>query len=210
VSATRVLVLRHGQSEWNASGRWQGQADPPLTALGLEQAHIAGRLLTTECPSFDAVVSSDLQRAVHTADAIAELVGCEVRVSDRDWRENDAGEWQGLMASEIREQWPGWLEAGRRPPGFETPTSTWSRASRALAAIHDRWPGGCVLVVSHGGVIRVMRQHLAGVDNRFPNLAGSWFESEPHPISPPQWRVGSLLFPLDLAADDLRNSGAPE
>lgn len=204
--ATRVLVLRHGQSEWNASGRWQGQADPPLTALGFEQAAIAGRLLATECPAFDVVLSSDLQRARHTADNVARLVGCANRESDARWRENDAGEWQGLMASEIREQWPGWLESGRRPPNFETPESTWSRVEGALTDIHSHWPGGCVLVISHGGVIRVMRQRLAGVDNRFPNLSGSWFEKGDEPV----WKVGSLLFPLDLAAEDLRNSGAPE
>lgn len=203
---TRVLVLRHGQSEWNASGRWQGQADPPLTALGFEQAGIAGRLLASECPPFDAVMSSDLERARHTAESVARSVGCEVLTTDPRWRENDAGEWQGLMASEIREQWPGYLENGRRPPGFETPASTWSRAEAALTDIQARWPGGCVLVISHGGVIRVMRQHLAGVDNRFPNLSGSWFETD----DGSEWKVGSLLFPLDLAAEDLRNSGAPE
>ena len=71
--ATRVLVLRHGQSEWNALGRWQGQADPPLTTLGRLQARQAAELLVSECPSFDLVISSDLKRAVVTADLIAEI-----------------------------------------------------------------------------------------------------------------------------------------
>jgi len=68
---TRLLALRHGESEWNALGRWQGQADPPLTETGLLQAVAAGEQLGT----FDAVWASTLQRAAHTAAIIAEAIG---------------------------------------------------------------------------------------------------------------------------------------
>ena len=215
---TRVLVVRHGQSEWNALGRWQGQADPPLTTLGRLQARQAGSLLASECPPFDLVISSDLERAAVTADLIAEVVGCPHRRVDPRWRENDAGEWQGLTRQEIQAQWPGWLEADRRPPGFESAESTQSRAMAAFADIVGYHGGGCILVVSHGGVLRLLRRLLTGTEHRFPNLGGSWFEHDAtsrHAGSDAGsdaggWRAGSLLFPLELIAEELRNHGAVE
>lgn len=211
---TRVLVVRHGQSEWNALGRWQGQADPPLTTLGRLQARQAGSLLASECPPFDLVISSDLERAAVTADLIAEVVGCPHRRVDPRWRENDAGEWQGLTRQEIQAQWPGWLEADRRPPRFESAESTQSRAMAAFADIVGYHGGGCILVVSHGGVLRLLRRLLTGSEHRFPNLGGSWFEhdeSSTHAGSDAGgWRAGSLLFPLELIAEELRNHGAVE
>ena len=204
-STTRVLVLRHGQSEWNALGRWQGQADPPLTTLGRLQARQAGHLLSTECPTFDLVISSDLERAAVTGDLLAEEIGCVHRRSDARWRENDAGEWQGLTRQQINEGWPGWLDADKRPPNFETVESTTGRTLQAFGDIVKFHPGGCILVVSHGGVIRLLRRHFTGKDHRFPNLGGSWFEHDGS-----QWLAGSLLFPLELIAEELRNTGAVE
>lgn len=186
--------------------RWQGQADPPLSDLGLSQARLAAGLLATECPSFDAVVTSDLERARVTGNLIADVVGCERRSVDERWRENHAGEWQGLTPDEINQQWPGYLSNNRRPPNFETVESTVARATAALASVATEHPNGCVLVVSHGGVLRLLRQHFGGPDTRFPNLAGSWFEHE----SKTGWSNGSLLFPLELIADELRNTGAVE
>lgn len=212
---TRILVVRHGQSEWNALGRWQGQADPPLTTLGRLQARQAGSLLASECPPFDLVISSDLERASVTADLLAEVVGCPNRRVDPRWRENDAGEWQGLTRQEIQAQWPGWLEAERRPPGFETAESTRARAMAAFADIAEYHRGGCILVVSHSGVLRLLRRFLTGSEHHFPNLGGSWFEHDPvesdsSSDAPAGWRAGSLLFPLELIADELRNHGAVE
>lgn len=207
---TRVLVVRHGQSEWNALGKWQGQADPPLTTLGRLQARQAGGLLASECPPFDLVISSDLERASITADLLAETVGCSSRRVDARWRENDAGEWQGLTRHEIQAKWPGWLEADRRPPGFETAESTQRRAMAAFGDIARFHPGGCVLVVSHGGVLRLLRRLLTGSEHRFPNLGGSWFEHDSTDDGHGGWRAGSLLFPLELIAEELRNHGAVE
>lgn len=203
---TRVLVLRHGQSEWNASGRWQGQADPPLTALGLQQARLAGGLIATECPAFDAVVTSDLERARITGQTIASVIGCDAHRLDVRWRENHAGEWQGLTQAEIRVQWPGYLDNDQRPPNFETVESTTARASQALDAIVQQNSGQCILVVSHGGVLRLMYEHLGGGQQRFPNLAGSWFEHS----AQTGWTCGALIFPMQLIADELRNTGAVE
>ncbi|MFM8562617.1 MAG: histidine phosphatase family protein [Acidimicrobiia bacterium] len=202
--ATRVLVLRHGQSTWNASRRWQGQADPPLTDLGRTQARSAAGLLANECPPFDAVVTSDLERARVTGEIIAEVVGCPRVASDPDWRENHAGEWQGLTPDDINRDWPGYLSANRRPPGFETVESTIARTTRALDRLAVDHPGGCVLVISHGGVLRLLRQHFGDADTRYPNLSGGWFEHD----AQASWRNGSILFPLELITDELRNTGA--
>lgn len=203
---TRVLVLRHGQSEWNALGKWQGQADPPLTDLGRQQAQLAGHLIATECPPFDAVVTSDLDRAAETGRAIADILGCVVHHVDPRWRENHAGEWQGLTPDEIRSQWPGYLESDRRPPGFETVASTVARARAALDDIAARHPGGCVLVISHGGVLRLLQSTMTGTQQRFPNLSGSWFEHGA--IS--GWTMGSMLFPLQRITIDGRIEGTVE
>lgn len=215
-SATRVLVLRHGQSEWNALGRWQGQADPPLTALGEQQARIAGRLLASECPPFDAVVTSDLGRARLTGETIARIIGCQTLELDPRWRENHAGEWQGLTWDQIRQQWPGYLESNRRPPNFETAEATISRSLAAFDDLVSRFTGRCVLVISHGGVLRLLHDFLGGPEQRFPNLSGCWFEHDPdretsrdmsQDIS---WRLGSLLFPLQVVVDELRVAGSIE
>lgn len=202
-------MLRHGQSEWNALGRWQGQADPPLTDLGRQQARQAAELLATECPTFDAVITSDLDRAQETGLTIARILGVEVHHLDARWRENDAGEWQGLTPEEIRTQWPGYLENDRRPPGFETASSTVARARAALDDIADRHRAGCILVISHGGVLRLLQTEFTGTQQRFPNLAGSWFEHRTqHQIT--GWKMGSLLFPLQRIAIDSRIEGSVE
>ena len=120
---TRVLLIRHGQSEWNADGRWQGQADPPLTDLGRHQALHAARNLGT----VDAIVASDLQRASETALIIAEALGVGPVVLEPGLRERDAGEWSGLTRAEIERDWPGYLD----PP----PTD---RHAGFAPAIHGR------------------------------------------------------------------------
>ena len=111
---TRLLLVRHGQSVWNAEGRWQGQADPPLSELGERQAEAAGSAIEP----VDAVVTSDLVRASRTAEILGDSLGVPVEV-ERGFRERDAGEWSGLTRVEIEEAWPGYLADHRRPPGFE-------------------------------------------------------------------------------------------
>src|ERR1700704_2099238 len=96
---SRVLLVRHGQSEWNALGKWQGQADPPLSDLGRAQARSAAHSLG----SLDAIYASDLQRAMETAAIIANALGIGPVVVDPDLRERNAGEWSGLTRAEIPE-----------------------------------------------------------------------------------------------------------
>lgn len=179
IRPTRLLVIRHGQSTWNAAGRWQGQADPPLTPVGelqaLQAASVLGEL--DEVGGWDAVVASDLQRAAQTASIIADELGHSRVHLDRNLRERHAGEWQGLTRLEVEAQFPGYLASGQRPPGFETHESAADRALAALRAVAERHPGGAGLVVSHGGIVRALRVML-GLDDdlAFPNLSGQWFE----------------------------------
>jgi probable phosphoglycerate mutase len=187
---TRVLLVRHGQSEWNALGRWQGQADPPLSDLGRRQARSAALALG----SLDAVFGSDLQRAVETAVIIADALGVGPVVLDADLRERDAGEWAGLTRAEIDRDWPGYLDpppadkhtsfgaapagrsAQRRPPGWEPDSSVLARAERALYRIDSAVGGGDVLAVTHGGLIYVIEGHLGAGFARLANGAGRWIE----------------------------------
>ena len=171
MSPCRLLVLRHGQSEWNAARRWQGQADIDLTDLGREQARRAAERLT----GFAVIASSDMKRARETASIIAAVTGAELTEPDPRLRETDVGEWQGLTHDEIESQWPGYLDAHRRPPSFEPDSAIVSRVSAAFSDIAARHPGGEVLVVSHAGVLRVMRRHLGVADQRIANLGGSHF-----------------------------------
>ncbi|MGQ0830855.1 MAG: histidine phosphatase family protein [Microthrixaceae bacterium] len=195
---TRVLLVRHGQSEWNADGRWQGQADPPLTDLGRAQALHATRALG----QVDAIVSSDLQRAAETAEIISEALGIGPVARMPGLRERSAGEWEGLTRAEIERDWPGYLEPpppvqgsaealgpaaqaarnggmGRRPPGWESDESVVARALGALAVVHELTPDGDVLVVTHGGLVYAIERLLGAGFVRLPNLGGRWLEVGP-------------------------------
>ncbi len=186
--ATRVLLVRHGESEWNASGRWQGQADPALTDRGRDQAATAARALG----ALDAIWSSDLERALVTATIISTELGIGPVIVDPDLRERDAGEWSGRTRAEIEAQWPGWLapsddrhgtfgrtiDPALRPPGWEPDESVLARALAALAHIHDEVGDGEVLAVTHGGLIYVLEHHLDGHVTRLSNGAGRWVSVE--------------------------------
>ena len=170
-AAAHLLVVRHGQSEWNAVGRWQGRADPPLTTEGRRQAAVAARALGT----FDAVVSSPLQRAAETAAIIAEHLGIGPVLTDPDLMERDAGEWQGLTRTQIEAQWPGYLEHGKRPPAYESNESMVGRVVGALSRVAEQADGGEVLVVAHGGVVYALEESCGEHWHRIPNLGARWF-----------------------------------
>ncbi len=167
---TRILVTRHGQSTWNASGRWQGQANPPLSDLGRRQAAMAAERLGT----VDLIVSSDLDRALHTATIISEALGVGPVVVEPGLRERDAGEWSGLSRHEIEQAWPGYLDAHRRPPGFEGDEPFLTRIHEALAAIEVEYRGAELLVVSHGGVVYALEREQDIPHEHLPNLGARW------------------------------------
>ena len=169
---TRVLLVRHGQSEWNAEGRWQGQADPPLSGLGRRQAREAAMLVGT----VDAIWASDLQRAAETAAIIANDIGVGPVVLDPDLRERDAGEYSGLTRAQIEERFPGHLAARKHPPGWEADADLLARALQAVHHIAEATPGGEALAVTHGGLVYTIEAHLGIPHERLPNLAGRWIE----------------------------------
>ena len=170
MATTRVLLLRHGQSEWNALGKWQGHADPPLTALGRAQALAASRSLGT----LDAVVASDLQRAHETAEIIASQLGIGPVLVDARLRERDAGAWTGLTRADIDHTYPGYLDDGRRPPGWEGAETLAVRVVAALRDAHGAYHGGDVLAVAHSGVIRAVELSLNHDGGVLPNLGARW------------------------------------
>jgi probable phosphoglycerate mutase len=170
VDETRILLVRHGQSEWNASGRWQGQADPPLTTHGRLQAQEAAQALG----ALDAIWASDLQRASETALIIAQALGVGPVVVDEDLRERDAGEWSGLTRDEIHQRYPGYLDEGRRPPGWESDERLYARARAALGRIAAEVGGGDVVAITHGGLIYAVEGHLGAAFDRIGNVEGRW------------------------------------
>ncbi|HJR25386.1 MAG TPA: histidine phosphatase family protein [Acidimicrobiales bacterium] len=172
---TRVLLVRHGQSEWNADGRWQGQADPPLTDLGRAQAHHAARALGV----VDAIVASDLVRALDTAVILAGELGVGPVVVDPDLRERHAGDWQGLTRVDIEAGWPGYLDDRRRPDGWEPDEDLLVRATGALVRIHDLVAGGEAIAVTHGGLVYVLEGAFGEPFERLPNLGGRWVDVGP-------------------------------
>lgn len=170
-TTTRLLTVRHGESEWNAIGRWQGQADPPLTDAGVLQATAAAQHLG----GFDGVWASRLQRAALTAEIIAEQLGIGPVQLHPGLMENAFGPWEGLTVAEIEAGWPGYLADNRRPDGAEQPDAVVARGLAALREIAAAHQGGEVLVVTHAGLIRTLRRACDGSDVRFNNLSGCWF-----------------------------------
>jgi broad specificity phosphatase PhoE len=195
----RLLLLRHGQSTWNADGRWQGQADPPLSALGEEQAYDAARRLRPG--QFARVVSSSLRRALRTAVILAEALHLPVHV-DPDLQEIDVGDWQGLTRAEIRAKAPDaladWSEGrSESTPGGELRTHLTDRAQAALLrAAASSSPGERVLVVSHGALIRNLDRALGLVPEGIGNLAGRWYEVDGDGVLAPA-EIVSLADPED-------------
>ncbi len=168
---TRLLIVRHGESTWNADGRWQGQADPPLSNLGRAQATQAARRVG----QVEAIWTSPLDRAASTAEIIAAEIGIGPVLTTELVRERSVGEWSGLTRAEIELRYPGFLEARKSPPEFESDESVLARAIPALLAIARATPGE-VLVISHGGVIRTLERSLGVEPTPLPNLAGRWID----------------------------------
>ena len=182
---TRLLLVRHGESTWNADGRWQGQADPPLSQRGRQQAADAARAIGT----VDAVVTSDLERAAATGATIARILAVDRVATEPRLRERDAGSLSGLTRHQIHQRFPGLLPddpAGfvpdddgrpRWPDDWESDAALWQRVEVALRAIGQLIPGGDVVVVTHGGVIYAIERHLGGEGRgRLANLDATWLE----------------------------------
>ena len=154
---TRLIVWRHGRTEWNFTGRFQGQTDVDLDDIGVEQTEASAPRLAAYRP--DVIVSSDLRRAARTAEALAALTGLPVDL-DKRLRERDFGPWQGLTRQEIRERFPEDLarwHAGEpiENPAVETIDDMAKRVCAAFRDVAERvGVDGTAVVVTHGGAAR--------------------------------------------------------
>ena len=159
-SRVRLVLWRHGQTPWNAQGRFQGQTDIQLDEVGVEQAERAARLLAALRP--DVIISSDLSRALATAAPLSRLTGLTV-TTDKDLRERHGGAWEGLTDVEIRTRYP--AEFARWwPPEGESSATVADRAGSAMERIADSLqPGSLAVVVSHGAAIRLGAARLLGL-----------------------------------------------
>jgi broad specificity phosphatase PhoE len=177
VTVRRLVFWRHGETDYNATGRMQGHLDSALTPVGWNQARFAVPALARFEPGL--VIASDLRRATDTATVLTDAIGVPLRI-DKRLRETHLGEWQGRTGAEVDEQWPGerdrWrLEATWAPPGGESRVDVADRAEEVvtdlLAAEED--PGETVLLAAHGGLITGLTARLVGLPlELWPSLGG--------------------------------------
>ena len=173
----RIVLWRHGRTEWNASGRFQGQTDIDLDEIGRAQAWESARRLAALEP--DLLISSDLRRTRDTIAALAEITGKPVQLDVR-LRETFAGEWQGLTGAEIASRYPEEYKAWRagdpllKVGGGETRQDVAERMAAAVRDIAARLADdGLAVLTSHGGAARLGIAALIGMPlERFTNIGG--------------------------------------
>jgi broad specificity phosphatase PhoE len=162
---TTILLVRHGETDWNNEGRWQGHADRPLNEAGRTQALVLAESLAGR--QIDAVYSSDLVRAHATARIVADQLGLPVEL-DAGLREVDVGEWSGRAHDDLERSDPEgfrrWREGGKGWQGGESYEQMGERVVATVLEIAERHPGGTILIVSHGGSIRACRATAAGLE----------------------------------------------
>jgi len=152
-------MVRHGQTDWNVEGRYQGQVDIPLNDAGLQQAQELAKQL--EEVHFDAIFSSNLKRASQTAMCVATLKNMEIQYDFR-LREISQGVWEGMLFSDVVQYYEKEVEKRRleplttRPPGGETVMDVANRVRDAVENIACRYPSGRILLVAHGVVISTL------------------------------------------------------
>jgi glucosyl-3-phosphoglycerate phosphatase len=197
MTAARLIIWRHGRTEWNVDARFQGQADLPLDGVGYAQANRAAEVLAAYRPT--GLYSSDLSRSYQTAAALAERTGLEI-ITDKRLREIHVGSWEGLLGAEVkaadpdlaRRLWAG--EEVRRSPTGESPSEVAERMAEALTEIveaaEDR---STVVVVTHGLSGRVGACRFVGLPLEHWRLFGglsncAWVSIERH-RSGKYWRI---------------------
>ncbi|WP_174536401.1 bifunctional RNase H/acid phosphatase [Micromonospora chalcea] len=168
--ATRLILVRHGETERTVRKHYSGRGDVPLTERGRAQARATAARVATLAPSVAAVVSSPLSRCTATAEAIAAQVGNPPVRTDDDLIECDFGVWEGHTFAEVRERWAAeldaWLASTRvAPPKGESFVTVAERTGRAVDRLRSAYPGETVVVVSHVSPIKlVLRDALAACD----------------------------------------------
>jgi broad specificity phosphatase PhoE len=189
---TTLYLIRHGETEWNHIGRWQGQADVPLSDEGRAQARLLAQRLLREDVQFDQIYASDLSRAYETAQIVARALGMPIR-TDRELREIDIGSWSGLTRPEITARFPGAFETVFYAPDGETRDQFAARTNGALLRIAETHPGQRLAIVSHGGVVRSMVKHLQNLARSQPGAVTIDAAMPPQPEATADvWGVMSL------------------
>jgi broad specificity phosphatase PhoE len=172
---TRLILVRHGQTEWNRVERFRGRADVPLNATGLAQAEATGRRVADEWKPV-AIYSSPLSRAVKTAEAIAAHFDLSVQIYP-GLVDMDYGQWQGLTPDEAKERWPdihhAWHNAPHTAhiPGGETLDALRARAMETVSELAARHAGQTIVLVGHTVINRIILLGVLGLGNeRFWHL----------------------------------------
>jgi 2,3-bisphosphoglycerate-dependent phosphoglycerate mutase len=158
---TTLLLVRHGETDWNADGRLQGHTDRPLSDFGRRQAQRLAEELAGE--ELQAIYASDLVRACETAKIVGERLGLPVAL-DSDLREKNWGTWEGLTA----------VERDRVEFAGESTEEHQERILRALERIAARHPVGRVLIVTHGGSMRRVQTAALGMALPVVDNCGRW------------------------------------
>lgn len=173
---THVVIIRHGQSQGNAEGRFGGHTDTPLSPRGRKQAQATANALASE--KFTAIYSSDLPRAIETASPLAKLTGVALETTDA-LRERSVGVMEGLTFEEAAEQHPEQYQALLRRDfehvlsGGESYRQTLDRASRQLDEAIEQHRGGRIALFAHTGTICILILHLMGALDA-PELKPVW------------------------------------
>ncbi len=160
---TDLILIRHGETDWNIEGRYQGQSDVSLNSEGLKQAEELAQQFQHE--ALDAIYSSDLIRAHQTAEILSRINGAPLFLDPR-LREIDQGEWEGMLFQDIRSRYTEAFEERLRdplqvaPPGGETVGQVRDRVLEAINDIIVRYPHGLVAIVSHGLSLAIIKVHF--------------------------------------------------
>lgn len=166
---TQIILVRHGQTEWNRVERFRGRADVPLNETGLAQAEATGRRVAAAW-KLTAVYSSPLSRAVKTAEAIAKHFGLPVQTHP-GLADIDYGDWQGLSPEEARARWPEIVDAWynkphlARIPNGETLDDLRRRAMEMVNELAARHPGETIALVGHTVINRIILLGVLGLGN---------------------------------------------
>lgn len=192
----RIYLVRHGETEWNATLRYQGHTDVPLSDQGRRQAELLGRRLATL--KFDGFYASDLVRAHETARIISQHHNQEIKTLP-ELRELNFGSWEGLDINEIKGQYPEeikkWWEKPllTKIPGGESLNEMVKRTTAAVKKIVESHQKGRVVLVSHGGVIRSVVGTVLGMDlNKYWRLRQD--NACLNIIDFPEWDKGILML----------------
>mmetsp|Transcript_9311 Transcript_9311/g.26475 ORF Transcript_9311/g.26475 Transcript_9311/m.26475 type:complete len:232 (+) Transcript_9311:194-889(+) len=208
---TEVVLVRHGETDWNAEGRLQGQNDPPLNGRGREQAENVALHLAKVQQSVqqsgsgsgrvEVIYSSDLVRASATAEEIAKRLGVKLQLK-KEFREKCLGVMEGLTLQEARKKVPDAFDKwrkGRVVPGSEDKLSVQSRLQSALDDIEKDFGGRKVVVVTHGGILNSIHRLITGIKfpGKIPNTSLSTiFKAH----GSDKWEIGTFALCDHLTA----------